>query len=190
MKSFTLCSLFVAVALSLSISSTATAAQECGLRLGAPYKPMSYVKIEALGFIPRLQLHENQPHQNGLSKTISILDPAGKQIGKIQYHLMDQGQKLMIDYIETLPQFRNNGLTYAMLAEILNENPKVKLIDMLLADTNAKAVDQSKLEGKSLQEAALASPAGKLVSRLGFSKIILIQDISFHESSYQFLVSQ
>ncbi len=187
------------VALILSISSTSVANQTCLMTLTPSEReqsqilaknPLSFAKIDSLGFTPEITHQVSRKNDSHVSSKVVLWDLEKMPIASLQYSFSQNGQMLVIDHIETNLNFRKLGLTETMLAEILNLHPAVKIIDGTLMEENAQIIDHKRREGKSLEQAILESPAGRLRMRFGFSKILVIKDYSMVESSYHLQMSR
>ena len=160
----------------LSISSTVLAIEECAIKLG---------------FRPIIEITE--PIQRGslINRKVTAKTPEGEPLGKIEYRLENDGQKLFITYVTRSDSARNVGLQKVMFQEILNHNPNVQMVDANLMQINALVIDKHYRQGMPLSQAVLKSPTGSMLFELGFKRILVLKDYSFHnEGAYHLLISR
>lgn len=109
--------------------------------------PEAIPNVNALGFQPTI----SESIEFGGQRLVLASDPARPFVGE---------------------GFRRKGISEAMFARVLKENPWIEEIESLLDFTNAELIHEMMKDGKSLEEAVWLSPAGRLRARFGFTKLV------------------
>lgn len=169
---------------SLSISSTVVAANKCSPLFSSKFlptaerlpfdlrsiEPEAIPNFQALGFHPQI----SDSIEFAGKRLVYALDPLDlkKGVGSLSYLLFNEGRRLKVDYVVVAKEFRRNGISEALLAQVLRENPQITEIEALLDQTNGEVIKQKIAEGYGLHDAILASPEGRMNARFGFTKTI------------------
>lgn len=101
---------------------------------------------------------------------IAILDASGRELSSVSY--VTKGSKANVEYMETLPGIRGQGYGSEAFSMFVKKNPKIKVIDGTLSMTNRGVVQDFLKQGMSCEDSIRQSPAFKLRSKYGFTKIL------------------
>jgi GNAT superfamily N-acetyltransferase len=120
-------------------------------------------EVEArLGFVPDYRISEEK---------IELFEPGAGRVGYLDFIV--EKKTLEVDYLSVNAPYRRQGVSEALLAVALRENPKVKKIETeALASTNGDFLEAALKRGLSCEEAIRTTPAYRMRARLGFSKIL------------------
>lgn len=107
-------------------------------------------------------------------------EPDQSRIGHLNY-------KLTKDHLSQLTilvkdEFKKQGVSRALLAYCIVENPQIKSIDVELTGTNEEVFQSAIDSGKTPLEAFRETPAYRIRSTLGFNEVKIIDD-----QTHQFL---
>lgn len=101
-----------------------------------------------------------------------ILESAqGENLGERTYSISDGGTNLNLINAHVNPEMRGQGVSRQLLAQILENNPRVKVVEATLVFDNARAFRSAIATGSSKMDALKATPFFKTLAPFGYSHI-------------------
>lgn len=107
-------------------------------------------------------------------------------MGTLDVHYISANKSLEMGNLFTYENYRNMGVSEALVESMLKEFPKVEVISTdSLTQTNLKVVEDHIKKGKSVTDSIKESPAYKVRAKFGFTEII---PESINNNTYGFKV--
>lgn len=174
-------------AILLSFFCLSARAGECPENFGSILFSSPEEKVATkLGYLPESR------HLKGVQGTkdeIQLLDREGKLIGYFQYQML--GRRLMVKSVNIGQQEnQRKGLSEYLFSRALARHPETDSVTAELAHDNAGQFYKARREGLSCEDAIRTTPAYRLRTKFGFTKLLQVDCGETNEDRLGFVVGR